>query len=61
MIVAEHTPAQKAGDSVAHPAHIEALWRLSLKNTQTPPPRWQLTFDQQVETTSLKVYQEAAR
>lgn len=60
MIVAEHIPAQKAGASVTDPAHIAALWKLSLKHTETPPPRWQLTFLQPVETTSLTVYQEAA-
>lgn len=59
MIVAEHAPAQKAGDTIADPAHIESLWKLSLKNTQVPPPRWQLTFQQQVETTPLAAYQEA--
>jgi Integrase core domain len=61
MIVAEHAPAQKAGASVADPAHIEALWKLSLKNTTLPPPRWQLSFHQQVEAASLDVYQEAVR
>jgi len=61
MIVAEHAPAMKAGASVADPAHIEALWRLSLKNTQVPPPRWQLSFQQQVETAPLTAYQEAVQ
>ena len=59
MIVAEHAPAQKEGASVADPAHIEALWKLSLKKNQTPPPRWQLTFSQQVQATPLAAYQEA--
>jgi hypothetical protein len=61
MIVAEHHLAQKAGDTVADPAHIEALWKLSLNNTATPPPRWQLTFHSQVATTPLAAYQEVAR
>lgn len=61
MIVAEHAPAQKAGASVADPAHIESLWKLSLKNTVAPPPRWQLSFHQQVETTPLAAYQEAVQ
>ncbi len=59
MIVAEHAPAQKAGASVADPAHIEALWKLSLNSTTAPPPRWQLSFHQQVEVAPLAVYQEA--
>ncbi len=61
MIVAEHVPAQKAGDSVADPVHVAALWKLSLKNTHTPPPCWQLTFNQQVEAAPLAAYQEAVR
>lgn len=61
MIVAEHRLAQKAGDTVADPAHIEALWKLSLNNTVTPPPRWQLTFQSQVAATPLTAYQEVAR
>jgi transposase len=59
MIVAEHHVAQKAGDTIADPVHIEALWKLSLQNTATPPPRWQLTFHSQVETTPLTAYQAA--
>lgn len=60
LIVAEHRPAQKAGETVADPAHVAALWKLSLHPGKTPPPRWQLTFDQQVQATPLAVYQEAA-
>lgn len=59
LIVAEHRPAQKAGETVADPAHVAALWKLSLHQAKTPPPRWQLTFDQQVATTPLAAYQEA--
>jgi transposase len=61
MIVAEHPVAQKAGSTVADPAHVAALWKLTLQQTKTPPPRWQLTFDQPVESTPLVRYQEAAR
>lgn len=61
MIVAEHLPASKAGSTVADPLHLEALWKLSLRNAKTPPPRWQLTFDQSVEAAPLTRYQEVAR
>lgn len=61
MIVAEHVPAPKAGATVADPLHLEALWKLSLRNTKIPPPRWQLTFDQPVETAPLERYQEVTR
>ena len=60
MIVAEHLPAAKAGATVADPAHVAALWKLSLRKTKLPPPRWQLTFDSQVQTTPLDAYQEAS-
>lgn len=60
MIVAEHLPAAKAGSAVADPEHIAALWKLSLQNTKLPPPRWQLTFDPQVQTTPLSTYQKAS-
>lgn len=59
MIVAEHAPAQRAGETIADPAHLEALWKLSLQQTRIPPPRWQLRFGQQVEATPLKAYEEA--
>lgn len=58
MIVAEHLPATKAGSTVADPVHVAALWKLSLQKTKMPPPRWQLTFDQQVVSTPLAAYQE---
>lgn len=62
MIVAEHRPAAKPGAVVADPAHVEALWKLSLQRSATPaPPRWQLTFDQAVAATPLTIYQEASR
>jgi hypothetical protein len=61
MIVAEHAVAHKAGSTISDPAHVAALWKLSLQQTGTPPPRWQLTFDQPVASTPLARYQEAAR
>ncbi len=60
MIVAEHLPAPQAGATVADPVHLAALWKLSLQKTKLPPPRWQLTFDAQVQTTPLAAYQEAS-
>jgi transposase len=61
MIVAEHALAGKAGQSVADPLHVQALWRLSLQKTKLPVPRWQLTFQEQVQTAPLTVYQDASR
>lgn len=61
MIVAEHDPAPRPGAIIADPAHVAALWKISLSQSQSPPPSWQLSFDQQVQATSLNVYQEASR
>ncbi len=61
MIVAEHLAAQKAGSTVADPTHLAELWKLSLHKAQAPLPRWQLTFDSQVETAALSTYQEVAQ
>jgi transposase len=58
MIVAQHPPAQKTGSTIADPVHVAALWKLSLQKTKAPVPRWQLTFDSPVQTTSLTTYQE---
>jgi len=60
LIVAQHPAAQKAGSTVADPAHVAALWKLALQQTKNPPPHWQLTFDQQVEAAPLLRYQEDA-
>jgi transposase len=61
MIVAEHIPALKPRSTIADPNHLAALWKLSLQQTKVPPPRWQLTFDQQVASTSLAAYQEVSQ
>jgi transposase len=58
MIVAEHQVASKPGATIADPNHVAALWKLSLQKTKAPLPRWQLTFDQQVQNASLHAYQE---
>ncbi len=58
MIVAEHDPAPRPGAIIADPVHVAALWKLSLAQSQCPPPRWQLSFDQHVQAACLNVYQE---
>lgn len=58
MIVAEHALAEKAGSTVAEPLHVEALWKLSLHRAKTPPPRWQLSFQDAVQAAPLSVYEE---
>jgi transposase len=61
LIVAEHAAAGQAGSTVADPAHLAALWKLSLAQSKIPPPRWQLSFDQPVAAAALESYQEAGR
>jgi hypothetical protein len=61
MIVAEHAVAGKPGQSVADPLHVRALWQLSLRKAKLPVPRWQLSFQEQVQAASLELYQEAGR
>jgi len=61
MIVAEHAPAPRKGVTIAAPEHVAALWRLALAQAETPPPNWQLHFDQPVAAAPLACYQEACR
>jgi transposase len=62
MVVSDHPVAQKAGATVAEPQHIKALWKLSLQKAERAPvPRWQLSFQQQVQATPLTAYQELSR
>jgi len=61
LIIAEHKLAQAPGACVSQPEHIEQLWQLSLKRAPQPQPNWQVTFEQQVETPSLALYEEVAQ
>ncbi len=58
LIIAEHEQAPRPGSCVASPKHLADLWHLSVARTQAPPPSWRLTFDTQVATRPLSVYQE---
>jgi transposase len=61
LIIAEHKLAQAPGACISLPEHIEQLWRLSLKRPPEPQPNWQITFEQQVETPRLSLYEEVAQ
>ena len=61
LIIAEHKLASSKGECVSQREHVEQLWRLSLKRAPEPQPNWQVTFEQQVETPSLRLYEEAAQ
>ncbi len=62
MIVAEHRVGARAGDCVADPDHVAALWKLSLGRTAAQiVPKWDVRPAPSVEARSLSVYEEAAR
>lgn len=58
LIVAEHEVAAQPGLTITEPEHVAQLWKLSLKRSRAPVPRWSLTFDQGVATTPLRVYEQ---
>ena len=59
-IIAEHPQAAKSGQSVADPAHLAEVWKLSVPGgtDRPPPPNWKLTFDAQVPVRPLTAYTE---
>jgi transposase len=60
-IVAEHRAGVHAGDCVADPDHVAALWTLTLGRTAAEiVPKWDVRFTAAVEARPLSVYQEAA-
>ncbi|HWE93075.1 MAG TPA: IS21 family transposase [Tepidisphaeraceae bacterium] len=58
VIVAEHPPASRPGESVAQKAHLDELWKLAMQRTPTPLPDWKLTFDHAVAVTPLERYEK---
>jgi transposase len=61
LVIAEHQAATKPGSSVVEPAHVEAMWKLSLGAQAPRPPRWCVRFDQGVAARPLTDYEEVAR
>lgn len=60
LIIAEHQRSARPHSSVIASEHLNALWRMSLKQPAPPAPRWQLTFSDQVAATPLAVYEQTA-
>lgn len=61
-IVAEHRAGARAGDCVADPDHVAALWKLTLGRTAAEiVPKWDVRFTSAVDVRPLSVYQEVAR
>ena len=61
LIVAQHAAAGKHGSSVADPAHLEAVWKLTLQRHPEPLPSWKLSFQDSVAAPSLTLYEEVTR
>jgi transposase len=58
LIIAEHPKASRPGSCLAAPEHVEAMWRQTLERPTQPEPRWQVRFDETVQTTPLERYEE---
>ena len=63
LIIATHEAAARAGSHVVQTAHIEALWKATLKRLSQRPmplPQWQMCFAHEVERADLEHYQRLA-
>jgi hypothetical protein len=60
VIVASHPLARQRGEAVVDPAHLAALWQLSLAENPPPPIDWQLACAEPVEQRPLRVYEAVA-
>lgn len=59
VIIAEHAPATRIGECVAHPEHVAEMWRLALARTPVPRARAAAPlFQQPVAVRPLAVYEE---
>lgn len=62
VIIAEHAAATRKGQTVADPAHVAEVWKLSVPGgaAKPPPPSWRLTFESQVPVRPLTAYGEVS-
>lgn len=61
MLVAEHRKADRPGMSVAKKEHLAQMWKLTLGDKPLPQRTWDFASDNDVESRSLTVYEEASR
>ena len=62
VVIAEHTPAARAGCCVSDPEHVAAMWRLAYARTPVPSVRSDAPlFCQPVAQRPLAAYEEVAR
>jgi len=57
VILADHPQASTRGAQISDPAHLAALWRLTLARSTPPPLPWQLAGAEAVETRPLSAYE----
>lgn len=63
LIVATHEAAARADSHVVQTAHVEALWKATLRRASqraAPLPRWQMSFAHEVERADLGHYERLA-
>lgn len=60
LVIAEHREASGKGQCIASEEHLAEAWKLSQQQVRVPEdaPRWQVRFDQQVQTTPLAQFEE---
>jgi len=59
VIIAEHSPATRAGECRAHPEHVAEMWRLAYARTMVPRAYETVAlFQQPVAERPLSVYEE---
>ena len=61
QVITEHPRAQRPGECIVKPEHMQELWKLSLPNGAKPAPTgdWQLTFEESVQSRPLSRYEDA--
>ncbi|MGH8336487.1 MAG: hypothetical protein ACRETL_06665 [Gammaproteobacteria bacterium] len=57
VIVADHPQAPGRGMTVSDPAHLAALWQLTLAQRTPPPVAWRLASEATVEVRPLSAYE----
>jgi transposase len=57
VIVADHPLATTRGATVSDPAHLAALWQVTLAQSTPPPTPWQRNDSEAVETRPLALYE----
>ncbi len=57
VIIADHPQATTRGATISYPAHLAALWQLTLAQSTPPPTSWQRSDSETVETRPLALYE----